>query len=239
MLEEIVSKYKLEKLLQPGSGTYAITDKNLKLIWCSNSFEDILKTNRIKRRDFSGLLGGYDLKKIKAKTLKLKLKNDTQSASIKILSTGKKTDGYLIKIIATGKKNKKGISSIKDDSEFVYELQDILTLLMKENSLSKLTNEIIKKSISISKSDYAIIVYNIQKETQKYDFTLYDPKNHLSHFNELKKEIGTNFSFLNKWLNLSKYHFGMICYSANWKNICFKPFHTQVSLKQYHSHYSA
>ena len=206
MLEKIVSKYKLKKLLQPDSGTCAIVDKNWKLLWCSNSFEDLLKTGQLKKRDLPGLLTNTELKKIKSnktKTLSLKLKNNIP-ASIKLLSSGRKTDGYLIKIKADKSGKIKGKSSIKSDSEFVHELQNILTLLIKENSLSTLSNEILKKCVLLSKSDYALIVYNIQEDTQKYDFTIYDPDNYLPNFNELRKEIGANFSFLNKWLNANQ-----------------------------------
>ena len=65
MLEKIVSKYRLKKLLQPDSGTCAIVDKNWKLIWCSNSFEHLLKTGQLKQKDFPGLLTNSGLKKIK------------------------------------------------------------------------------------------------------------------------------------------------------------------------------
>ena len=207
MLEEIVSKYKLKKLLQPDSGTCAIADKNWKLIWRSSSFEDLLNTGLIKQKDFRDSLTNSALKKIKnskTKTLNLKLKNSTLPASIKLLSSAKKVDGFLIKIKVNNNKKRGNETFVKDDSEFVHELQNILTLLIKENSLSKLSNEILKKCISLSKSNYAIIVYNIQEDTQKYEFTIYDPDNNLLNFSDLKKDIGSNFSFLNKWLNANR-----------------------------------
>ena len=207
MLEEIVSKYKLKKLLQPGSAASAIVDKNLKFIWCSDSFEDILKANSIRKRGFSSLLTRYDLKKIKkgkAKTFELNVKDNILPASIKLLSSGKKTDGYLIKIKAVENQKSKAVSTVRSESEFLLELQNILTLLIKENSITKLSNEIIQKCISLSKSDYAIIVYNIQEETQKYDFAFHDTGNFLPSLGELKKDIGSNFSFLNKWLSANQ-----------------------------------
>jgi signal transduction histidine kinase/CheY-like chemotaxis protein len=207
MLEKIVSKYRLKKLLQPDSGTCAIVDKNWKLIWCSNSFEHLLKTGQLKQKDFPGLLTNSGLKKIKnnkTKTLNLKLKNNALPVSIKLLSSPKRIDGFLIKVKTIGSKKNNSATSVKSDSEFVHELQNILTLLIKENSLSKLSNEILKKCVSLSKSNYAIIVYNLQEDTQKYDFTIYDPDNYLLNFDELKKDIGSNFSFLNKWLSANQ-----------------------------------
>lgn len=207
MLDKIVSKYKLKKLLQTDSGTCAIVDKNWKLIWYNNGFANLLKTGQLKRKDLPGLLNNSELKKIKSnktKALNLKLKNNTLSTSIKLLSSDRKVDGYLIKIKAADSKENKGVSSVKSDSEFVHELQKILTLLIKENSLPKLSNEILKNCISLSKSDYGIIVYNIKEDIHKYDFAVFDPDGYLPNFNELKIDIGANFSFLNKWLNANQ-----------------------------------
>ena len=207
MLDKIVSKYKLKKLLQTDSGTCAIVDKSWKLLWYTNGFANLLKTGQLKRKDLPGLLNNSELKRIKSnktKTLNLKLKNSTLSASIKLLSSGRKVDGYLIKIKTADSKENKDVSSVKGDSEFVHELQNILTLLIKENSLPKLSNEILKKCISLSKSDYGIIVYNIKEDIHKYDYAVFDPDSYLPNFNELKIDIGANFSFLNKWLNANQ-----------------------------------
>ena len=201
MPQEIVSKYKLTKLLQPDSVASTIVDKNLKLIWYNHSFEDFLKANKVKPNTFSSLLSQYDFKKIKknkALTLKLNLKNNILPVFIKPLTTGKKIDGYLIKIKISSSRRSKLTPVTKSDSEFMFELQNILTLLIKENSLPKLSNEIIKKCISLSKSDYAITVYNIQEEAQKYDIAFYDPEDCLLNSGNLRKDIASNFSFLIK-----------------------------------------
>ena len=207
MPQEIVSKYKLTKLLQPDSVASTIVDKNLKLIWYNDSFEDFLKANQVKPKAFPSLLSQYDFKKIKKNktlTLKLKLKNNMLPVSVKLLTTGKKIDGYLIKIKIGSSRRSKLTPVTKSDFEFMFELQNILTLLIKENSLLKLSNEIIKKCISLSKSDYAITVYNIQEEAQKYDIVFYDPEDHVPNSGNLKKDIVSNFSFLNKWLNANQ-----------------------------------
>ncbi len=176
MPDEIVSKYKLKKLLGPGSDAYAIIDNNRKLTWYNDNFSRIFKSSGLKQKSLFSLLADSDFKKIKTVkkgSLKVNLKDNSVPAIIRPLSSGNKIDGYLIKV-KDNKMEKEKITG-ETDSEFAQELQKILTLLIKENSVSKLSNEILEKCVSLSKSDYAIIVYNIQQDTSKYDFTIYDP----------------------------------------------------------------
>ncbi len=207
MLEGIVSKYKLKKLLQHSQDACAITDKNRELIWYNDEFKNLFTSGRLKQKGFSDLLTSFDLKKIKnnkTQELNIKLKHNSMPASIKVLSSNNKIDGYFIKVNAREKKENKKTPSAKNDSEFVQELQNILTLLIKESSLTKLSNEILQKCVSLSKSDYSVIVYNAQKDTEEYDFSIYDHDNYLSNFDDIKKDIESNFSFLNKWLNANR-----------------------------------
>ena len=130
MLERIVSKYKLKKLLHHSKDACAIADKNRKLIWYNDNFENIFTSGRLKQKGLSGLLTDSDLKKIKnnkTQELKIKLKHNSLPASIKILSSNNKIDGYFIKVKTKDNKGDKKISVAKSDTEFVQELQNILT----------------------------------------------------------------------------------------------------------------
>jgi signal transduction histidine kinase/CheY-like chemotaxis protein len=203
MLDKIVSKYKLKKLLEGEAGAFAIVDKNWKLLRSNNNFKKLFNPILLKPKSFSSFLTEPDfikIKKNKTRDSRLKLKDIPQPAIIKPIASGTKIEGYVIRIKTPSTKKNKKNTYRGANTEFVQDLQYILTLLIKENSLENLSNEILSKCISLSKSDYAIIVYNIQKETQKYYFSLYDPGNYLSTFDDLKKDIGSNFSFLNKWL---------------------------------------
>ena len=200
MLDKIVSKYKLKKLLEGKVGAFAIANKNWEVLWFNDNFKKLFGPTQLKQVSFSGFLTDTDLIKIKKNKLKpsrLKLKNISRPAIIKPLASDNKIEGYVIRIKADD--SKKAVYG-DTNSEFVQDLQYILTLLIKENSLEILSNEILGKCISLSKSNYAIIVYNIQKEIHKYNFSLYDPDNYLSTFDDLKKDIASNFTFLNKWL---------------------------------------
>ena len=204
MLDKIVSKYKLKKLLEGKVGAFAIANKNWEVLWFNDNFKKLFSLTQLKQISFSVFFTDTDLIKIKKNKLKpsrLKLKNISQPVTIKPLASGNKIEGYVIKIKTDDSKK-----SIYGDtnSEFVQDLQYILTLLIKENSLANLSNEILGKCISLSKSNYAIIVYNIQKEIHKYNFSLYDPDNYLSTFDDLKKDIASNFTFLNKWLTANR-----------------------------------
>ncbi len=204
MLDKIVSKYKLKKLLEGKVGAFAIANKNWEVLWFNDNFKKLFSLTQLKQISFSGFFTDTDLIKIKKNKLRpsrLKLKNISQPVTIKPLASGNKIEGYVIKIKTDDSKK-----SVYGDtnSEFVQDLQYILTLLIKENSLANLSNEILGKCISLSKSNYAIIVYNIQKEIHKYNFSLYDPDNYLSTFDDLKKDIASNFTFLNKWLTANR-----------------------------------
>jgi signal transduction histidine kinase/CheY-like chemotaxis protein len=207
MLNKIVSKYKLKKLLEDETGSLAIVDNNLKLLWFNDKFKQSFEPIQLKQKNFSGLITDTDLikiKKNKTRSSKLNLKNIPRPVIVNPLASGNKIEGYVIRIKKDGtKKNKKNVYG-STNSEFVQDLQYILTLLIKENSLETLSNEILGKCISFSKSNYALIVYNIQKEAYQYNFSLYDPDNFLSAFDSLKKDIGSNFTFLNKWLSANQ-----------------------------------
>ena len=204
MLDKIVSKYKLKKLLEGKVGAFAIANKNWEVLWFNDNYKKLFSPTQLKQVSFSGFLTDTDLIKIKKNKLRpsrLKLKNISRPAIIKPLASDNKIEGYVIRIKADDSKK-----SVYGDtnSEFVQDLQHIFTLLIKENSLATLSNEILAKCISLSKSNYAIIVYNIQKEILKYNFSLYDPDNYLSTFDDLKKDIASNFTFLNKWLTANR-----------------------------------
>ena len=204
MLDKIVSKYKLKKLLEGKVGAFAIANKNWEVLWFNDNYKKLFSPTQLKQVSFSGFLTDTDLIKIKKNKLRpsrLKLKNISRPAIIKPLASDNKIEGYVIRIKADD--SKKAVYG-DTNSEFVQDLQHIFTLLIKENSLATLSNEILAKCISLSKSNYAIIVYNIQKEILKYNFSLYDPDNYLSTFDDLKKDIASNFTFLNKWLTANR-----------------------------------
>ena len=87
---------------------------------------------------------------------------------------------------------------LKQNIRFQEELQDILTLLVKEESLKIITEEILIRAVENCNGLFGIIYEN--KSDKKLNSTIYDPNNNLDHISDLEKEIKANLSFINKWL---------------------------------------
>lgn len=87
---------------------------------------------------------------------------------------------------------------LKQNIRFQEELQNILNLLVKENSLQVITEEILKKAVENCFGLFGVLFQN--NKDKKYDPVIYDPKNNLEHLAGLQKEIKANLSFINKWL---------------------------------------
>ena len=87
---------------------------------------------------------------------------------------------------------------LKQNIHFQEELQNILTLLVKENSIQVIAEEILIRAVKNCDGLFGVIYHNY--EDNKLSFTKYDPNNNLEHINDFKKEINANLSFINKWL---------------------------------------
>jgi signal transduction histidine kinase/CheY-like chemotaxis protein len=85
---------------------------------------------------------------------------------------------------------------------FLSELEKLLVLLVKENSLEHISEQIISKSVEISDSKFGLIVY--QDDKKKYEFQFHNTNKFITDENEVEKAILPDFSFINKWLILNK-----------------------------------
>ena len=86
---------------------------------------------------------------------------------------------------------------LKQNIRFQEELQNILTILVKENSLKVISEEILIRAVENCDGLFGVIYQNNQDK--KLSSTIYDPKNNLEHITDLEKEIKANLSFINKW----------------------------------------
>lgn len=196
MLKKIVSKYALEKLLESEDSGLIIADNNLKIIWYNKKIKELTPLPRIKGKSLKTLFENFTYDKDRPNNDICEFKEKNNSVFVEVLKNAKSVDGYFVKVIPdySIKQN-----SASDDS-FINELQKIFTLLIKENSLPKLSNEILNKCVYLSKSYFGIIVYNNPSGKNKYDFIILDPAEYIQNFNDIKKDIESNFSFLNRWL---------------------------------------
>ncbi len=208
MPEKIISKYVLKEILELDDEALAIADKNQKIIWFNKSFQKNSPSKRIKGKSISQL---FVLPQIE---LLLHKKNEIISHSIpgsenKVvitpLKTNNKADGYHIKIVQ--KKSASEKKSIQQDSShnnfiFQKEFQEILTLLVKENTLSKIADGILSKIIGISKSLFGLVLFI--EEQKKFSFHYYDPENYIENHDETNRNLKDSLNYIEKWLTVNK-----------------------------------
>lgn len=87
---------------------------------------------------------------------------------------------------------------LKQNIRFQEELQNVLTLLVKENSIQVIAKEILMRTVENCNGFFGVIYHNNQDN--KLSPTKYDPNKNLDHINDFEKEIKANLSFINKWL---------------------------------------
>jgi signal transduction histidine kinase/CheY-like chemotaxis protein len=208
MLDKLVSNYALNDLLEIEGCACAIADENKRILWNNKTFKSLTAAKPIKGKNISAFfpeLNELQLDKIgKSKSLRVPLSRLNGFLTITQLKSKNKIEGFFLTITKVLEP-----SSEESDSEllqknllFQKELQNILTLLVKENSLSVLAEEILLRCISISKSNYGFVAF--YEDKKKYDYIMFDPNSHIQNAAEIKKEIEANFSFINKWLTVNK-----------------------------------
>ena len=85
---------------------------------------------------------------------------------------------------------------------FQKELQNTLSLLLKEKSLKVITEEFIKRCLSVSKGNFGLVVFH--NDLNKYSFQYFDPEKILLNIPDIEKEINASFPFLSKWFSVNK-----------------------------------
>lgn len=240
MNARLISKYILFELFESEEESYAIADENQKIIWFNKGFKKNSGAKRLKGISVSNLLNSdqfFDFKKNKHKEISIsfpkadpKFFNHQSTLKIIPIKKGKKVDGFFLKLKYSSNKltnkkiskeaNRKN-SALRIDKPYNNKnqlfpkiLQQILTLLLKEKSLSVLSEEILKQCIKVSNSQFCFIAFN-NEGTRKLEFQFYNPLGEFKNQEEIKKEIQGSFSFLNKWLVVNKHSFVAINISDN------------------------
>ena len=206
MVERIATSYALRELLNSEVSAFAIADKKLKVVSFSKSFKIFLGAKRIKGISFLKLLNLTSLiNNLPENTNYYTSVITGQTRKIKIvpLKTGEKLEGYFVEIEPDKKTNKiKNAELTETVSNYQKEQQEILSLLLKENSLNNLASEILNRCTSLSGSSFGIAV--IFTENNHSEFLFFDPLKKILNNDEIKKSINTNLSFINKWLHVNK-----------------------------------
>ncbi len=190
----------------------AITDSKLRIIWFSKSFKNIFTGIRLKGKPLTNLLASIGIEK--------QIETVYHKPAIRHLSKINK-DLYITPLFSQNKKivpenyklelikpeNVTGAERVKASSksvsvDFQNEFQDILMLLVKENSIDKLSSEILSKSIDLTKSDLGIITF--LNDSAATEFKYQDHKNLISNKIEVEKTITSDYKFIAKWLMMNK-----------------------------------
>ncbi len=208
MSPKLIPKFPVNELLEIDDLALAITDNEFVIVWYNKEFKDLASQSKIKGTSILNIfpeLKEKQLTNIKNDQFRIPIAENDLTIIFKPLKPENKKNGFLINL----KKNSQLNIIDKDDAEifqrnlkFQYEFNNILTLLVKENSLDILSDEILKKCVSITKSDFGFIVFH--EEKKKYNYHFYEPKESLKNKDEIKKEIESSFSFVDKWLVVNK-----------------------------------
>jgi len=212
MPSSIIAKYSPE-IIFGESTPVAITDSRLKIIWFSKSFKEYFAGNRLKGKTLTSLLNSNEIEKgieeVYKKPAILQLTEINKELHITPLYAQKnkkdKPDNYKLELIDLSiESQRKALNDKfnKDELNFRNVFQDILTLLVKENSIDKLSSEILLKSVSLTKSNIGIITF--LTENSEIEFKYLDPQNIVSNKSEVEKTVKSDFKFISKWLMINK-----------------------------------
>ena len=208
MLEKIISKYALKEILDSDDTALAIADKNQKVLWFNKSFKRKSSSNKIKGSSISKLFYYPEVGSLllgKKRAFSLDLPDSENVLLVTPLKTDKKLDGYLLKLTGKNSINPETEalpSPGLNEKQFQKELQDILALLVRETSLTGISDEILRKSLSLSNSLLGLVLFIEDKK--KFSFHYFDPDSHIENRGEVERDLQDSFVFIKKWLGLNK-----------------------------------
>jgi len=212
MPDEIIPGIAADGLLKVQNASIAIADENQRIVWFNQSFKEDVGGGRIKGNNFITMFSipekiMHTSKKSK-KTFFYPLHNINFTASITPITSKTKSEkqpGYFIELIPPGQdvgSSDRNAELVDRNIAFLDVLEELLVLLVKENSLEKISTQIILNCANISNSEFGIIIFHGKNDTS--EFLFYDPKNQIINKDDVEKSIASDFSFINKWLLLNK-----------------------------------
>jgi signal transduction histidine kinase/CheY-like chemotaxis protein len=194
------------KYLETEQSAIAVSDDKFIIEWFNKPFRNLVKNKKLKGVSLFKLFGipeilGFNRSKIHFLPL------PALNSNLKIIPINDRknvTRNYIIKVESLDIKYAEKIDDeiLENNLLFQKELQNILSLLLKEKSLKVITEELIIRCISTSKGDFGLVVFH--NDLNKYSFQYIDPEKLLSNESDVEKEINANFSFLSKWFSLNK-----------------------------------
>lgn len=211
MPSSILAKYSPEIIF--GETTpIAITDSELKITWFNNSFKEKFPDHKLKGKTLTSLLSSVGIEKEIERVYKKpavrhlpQINKDLHIIPLFLKDKKSNPDNYKLELVEPQeifKDEKIDSEPSKNFIDFRSELQNILTLLVKENSIDKLSSELLSKSVSLTKGDLGIITFLNDKSA--IEFKYLDLKNLITNKIEVEKIINSDYKFITKWLMLNK-----------------------------------
>ena len=207
----IFAKYSPE-LIFGENAPVALTDGNQKIIWVSKTFRNFFTSPKIKGKTLTGFLTLNGIEKEIEPNLKkpinvslIEINKELQIVPIYSQSKKVKPEYFKLEIIDTRNttvSTRDTLEIEENNIDFRNELQDILTQLVKENSIDKLSSEILIKSLNLTNSDVSIISF--LDDINSFEFKFHDPGNIIKNKSEVEKIIHSEFKFISKWLMMNK-----------------------------------
>lgn len=198
------------ELLELQNTSVAIADENLRITWYNKSFKKNSGSGRIKGVTLNSVFGislpdDFEIKNFN-KSLIIPLPDSGRHIILTSLPPNlrKSESSFFIELIplVDQQQANKDLEVLERNIKFQNELQNILILLVKENSLSAISEEILMRCTNITGSDFGIIV--LQEDNEIKDFLYVDSAGHLKNKKDIEKSIIYNSSFINKWLEINR-----------------------------------
>jgi len=196
-----ISKTAVLQILETSDRAYAVADKNDKIIWHNKYFLEASgkeKLTGIQLKEVFPSLPVLNL--IKSDASVFELPDNQGTIKVTLIDSPARNDRFIIEFVPIDRSN----DQLEKYSGFLFqkEMQNILTLLVKENSLDVLSEEILFRVISISHSNFGlVIVFDEKKESR---FIIFDPEKKITDETEIKNAVLSNFSFISKWFAINK-----------------------------------
>lgn len=198
------------ELLELQNTSVAIADEDLKITWYNKSFKKNSGSGRIKGVTLNSVFGislpdDFEIKSFN-KSLIIPLPDSGRHIILTSLPPNlrKSESSFFIELIplVDQQQANKDLEVLERNIKFQNELQNILILLVKENSLNVISEEILMRCTNITGSDFGIIV--LQEDSEIKDFLYVDSAGHLKNKKDIEKSIIYNSSFINKWLEINR-----------------------------------
>lgn len=194
-------------LIDQISYPFAFAGTDYHIIHCNSAFHNTFNLNA-----GVSFLSAFNIEELRLKGL------HNSSDEIQILSEGGKTF-LIIKPVyndedLTGYSISAHYSDILTDPHddeyrkrsylFQTEWENILALLLKEKSLDVLSEEILMRTVNLSKSSFGILLFVDEFIQSKIEYKINDEDGHLTENQQLIPEIKSNLSYILQWIKVNR-----------------------------------